>query len=251
MNPYYDDGVCTIYHADCRDFLAELERDPELERPLVAITDPPFGVSLKARSVRNKGAGSHKIRVATVTYDDQSGDVAELVADVIPRTLELVERALIFAGARQLWNYPPADGLGAAWYGAGSGYSPWGFVMSTPILYYGPDPYLADGRGNRPNGLDMTGAPIEPRVDHPCPKQLRLMRWAVHRVSRPGELVLDPFAGSGTTLRAAKDLGRRAIGVELVEHYCEVAARRLAQEVLPLELVERTPAPTLFDTAPL
>ncbi|MDD5304003.1 MAG: site-specific DNA-methyltransferase [Elusimicrobia bacterium] len=71
---------------------------------------------------------------------------------------------------------------------------------------------------------------------HPSPKPECVMRWLVDELSEPGETVLDPFMGSGTTLRAAKDLGRKAIGIEIEERYCEIAAKRLSQQVLPLEL---------------
>jgi DNA modification methylase len=67
---------------------------------------------------------------------------------------------------------------------------------------------------------------------HPCPKPVRFCTQIISRLTTPGQLVVDPFMGSGTTLVAAKQLGRRAIGIDIEERYCEIAAKRLEQEVL-------------------
>ncbi len=77
---------------------------------------------------------------------------------------------------------------------------------------------------------DCWRIPFETGGDHPAPFPIRLARKAI--AATGARLVVDPFAGSGTTLRAAKDCGRQAIGIEIEERYCEIAARRLAQEVL-------------------
>ena len=77
---------------------------------------------------------------------------------------------------------------------------------------------------------------IPQATDHPTPKPTALSGYFIRLHTRPGEMVLDPFMGAGSTLRAAKDLGRQAIGIEISEAYCEIAARRLQQDVLPLEV---------------
>lgn len=172
-----------------------------------------------------------------MVYPDDPDDVANLIWAAIPLALKATRRALIFSGYQMLHAYPRPAVIGAVYLPAGGGYTPWGFQTSQPILYYGADPYLADGKGNRPNGFISTTNGHPDRFDHPCPKPRSWMSWAVNRASRAGETVLDPFAGSGTTLVAAKLDGRRAIGIDIEEHYCEIAARRLDQQVLALEFV--------------
>jgi site-specific DNA-methyltransferase (adenine-specific) len=87
-------------------------------------------------------------------------------------------------------------------------------------------------------GLCVRGAENAQAKLHPTQKPVALMAWCIGQAKVPtASTVLDPYMGSGTTLRAAKDLGRKAIGIEIEERYCEIAAKRMAQEVLALEEV--------------
>jgi len=227
MTPYYDDGQCVIYHGDCREVLRLIDAD-------VLITDPPYGVNLVARKARNVGGGSHDVAKASTTYADDPDEIAALIREVMPVALGRVRRGLVFCGTSMLWNYPPARAVGAVYIPAGCGYTPWGFQTSQPILFYGACPYLEHGEGNRPNGFIPKSVYPAEKIDHPCPKPLEWMTWAVNRVSRLGETVLDPFMGSGTTMLAARLDGRKSVGIEMSERYCEIAAKRLAQGVLAL-----------------
>ena len=100
-----------------------------------------------------------------------------------------------------------------------------GFNDWEPLLVYG-----------KTDGLQMHDfffAQPDPFANgHPCPKPIRWATWLIERATKQSHVILDPFAGSGTTLRAAKDLGRKAIGIEIEERYCEIAAKRMAQAVL-------------------
>lgn len=208
MKPYYDDGKgIVIYHGDCREIL------PTLEPVDLILTDPPYA----------NGEGY-------ASYDDSADGLTALIADVFPLILKLGRAVLLTPGVANIHRYP-APRWTLAWVcPAGVGSGPWGFSCWQPILAYGPDPSLANGKGRRPDTLILNeGASAN---GHPCAKPIEVWKWVLDRGCLEGETVLDPFMGSGTTLRAAKDLGRKAIGIEIEEKYCEIAVRRLAQEVL-------------------
>jgi site-specific DNA-methyltransferase (adenine-specific) len=220
MKPFYEHAGIMIYHGDCREILPTL---PKCD--LVLVTDPPYGVHFAGSATRE-----HVRSGKGYTLFD---DTPEFVRDeVIPRirlALEACARAAITPGIRNSRLYPVPDGEGVIWYPSGANCGPCGFVMHQPIYYYGKCPFLAHGEGSRPTGFQSTEA--AERNGHPCPKPILQMSWIVKRVSRIGETILDPFMGSGTTLVAAKNLGRKAIGIEIEEKYCEIAAKRLSQEV--------------------
>lgn len=222
VTPYYADDWVTIYHADCREILPSLVAD-------VLVTDPPYGVRIGAPGIGMNGRnGKHGLlKAAYATYDDTYENYCTTVVPVIAAALEIAKRGAVFVGPH-LQELPKASAIGGIYCRAASGRHPWGFRLFLPILFYGTDPTLFYGA--RPNVFEST-ASAEPSI-HPVPKPMSWMRWLVELASLPGETVLDPFCGSGTTLRAAKDHGRRAVGIEIEERYCHEASERCAQEVL-------------------
>jgi site-specific DNA-methyltransferase (adenine-specific) len=229
--PYYDRDGIQIFLGGCRDILPHIGAD-------VLITDPPYGVDLKTKTSdyrQSERFDNGKSLQASILYLDTADYVRQLIQEVIPVALARVDRGLIFTGTRMMFAYPEPSAVGGVYTPNGAGRCSWGFQCIHPILFYGKDPYLADGKGSRPNSF-RTEQPNREVIDHPCPKPLEWMRWAIVRASRENKTVLDPFMGSGTTLRAAKDLGRRAIGIEIEPKYVEIAVQRLQQSVLPLEV---------------
>lgn len=228
VEPYYSDELVTLYHGDSRELLPQLVADVDL-----VLTDPPYANATSYAS-----------------YDDTPENLRELVASVVVACLQRTRRALITCGVTNMHLYPVPTWVLAWMIPAGAGRSPWGFSCWQPVLAYGADPYLEAGLGCRPDAIvrvetsDVDG--------HPVPKPIDLWRWLLMRGSAvSSDLVLDPFCGAGTTLRAAKDVGRRAIGIELDAGYCEVAARQLAQQSLPVAYaLDVAPAQLSVDDVP-
>lgn len=223
MKPYYEHAGITIYHGDCREVLDELRLDVDL-----MLTDPPFGIN-GGRGGGNRARG--KGLYITNGWEDTDEYVKDVCVPVVQRGIELAQRSIVTPGVRNLpiylANTTPMD-IGCLWTPSAVGFGPWGIMTYHPILYYGRDPRA--GVGQVPNGKTVTE-----RSDvnwHPCPKPINTWKWLLNKGSHEGETVLDPFMGSGTTLVAAKELDRRAIGIEIEERYCEKTAERLAQEVL-------------------
>lgn len=213
LTPYYEDGAVTIYQGDARVLL------PLIGPIDLVLTDPPYG--------NGTGYG---------VYKDTPEALAGILTTLFPLLADKATRVVLTPGNANAWLYPRPSWTLAWVTPAGAGSGPWGFSCWQPVLVYGPDPYLSAGMGRRPDIILKTEA--SEMNGHPCPKPIDFWRLLLQRVSVSVEdVVLDPFMGSGTTLRAAKDLGRKAIGIELEERYCEIAAKRCAQEVFDLEAV--------------
>lgn len=225
MKPYYQEDGITIHHGDCAAIL------PQLDTGDVIVTDPPYGVlepgDLNPRIRDDRGGKHGLVRERYASYTDT---YANFVAEIVPRlqlALSRAKRGAVFSGPH-LQEQPKAVAIGGIYLPAATGRHQWGFKTFLPVLFYGFDPLLH--LGARPIVLRSSATADEP--GHPCPKPIEWMKWLIGRVSIEGERIIDPFCGSGTTLQAAKDLGHQAIGIEIEERYCEIAAKRLSQGVL-------------------
>lgn len=223
MKPYYQDSACTIYHGDSQVVLKFVEHVHLL------LTDPPYGVDGQQNSKSNPMAPRKN---AYATFEDSVEYVANTVAPIIRMALFKCDRGIITPGNRCLTFYPPPDSFGCFWQPASVGLQAWGRADSQPIFYYGKFPHDSHNIPSQKCSHQLTESPE--RNGHPCPKPIDAWRKLILCGSLPGETIFDPFMGSGTTLRAAKDLGRKAVGIEICEEYCEIAANRLSQEVLAL-----------------
>jgi DNA modification methylase len=213
VNPYYQDEHITLYHGDCRAISEWLAAD-------VLLTDPPYGMAYESnfnRDRRNVKVG----RVVAADKDTTARDAALSLWGDKP--------ALIFGR----WNVarPAATRARLIWdrgyHGMGDLSFPWG-PTDEEIYVLG-----AGWVGTREQNILRVHALMSGdsrRPDHPTPKPVLLLERLIQKC--PPGVIADPFAGSGSTLLAARNLGRKAIGVEIEEKYCELIASRLAQGAL-------------------
>lgn len=210
--PYYADDLVTLYLADCLDQQAWLDAD-------VLVTDPPYGIAYESNFNRLKGTQ----KLGRPISGDQSTAARDAALAAWGN-----RPALVFgrwdaprpatARHRLIWDKGNSVGMGDL-------SMPWGRAEEE-IYVLG-----AGFKGKRESNViraQMYMAPNPNRPDHPTPKPVALMESLIGKC--PPGTVADPFAGSGATLIAARNLGRRAIGVEVEERYCELTAKRLSQQ---------------------
>jgi site-specific DNA-methyltransferase (adenine-specific) len=202
VKPYYEDASCVIYHGDSLEYLASLA-DASAD---AIVTDPPYGVEFRGEA-----------------WDREIPDWIEQGRRVAP--------VVLFTTAPlTVWDYPRADWV-ICWARPASSSRSLigGFNHWSPVLVYGKPKFPVDAFS-----LHAIANSAPKWNTHPSPKPEKLYQWLIGHATTAGQLIVDPFMGSGTTLVAAKLLSRRAVGVEMNEGFCELAARRLSQESLEL-----------------
>ena len=210
MKPYYDEGGITIYHGDCREIL------PRLPKVDLVLTDPPYGIGRDGKPASTSSHGGHK------GYEFLGWDKSAPADETLRLVLMAGENAVVW---------------GANYYPQGFSASPGWLLWDKGQRIDQSDGELAFSTRKGPLRVFTLNrvALMQDGAVHPTQKPLALIAWCLSFFPQ-AQTILDPFMGSGTTLRAAKDLGRKCIGIELEEKYCEIAANRLRQEVLSYDL---------------
>lgn len=253
--PYYSDEFVTLYHGDTLDVLPAIGATVDL-----VVTSPPYN-TLGARSSDRGGmhGGSKWLaKVDAVGYaDDMSEEAYAEWQQDIADTLAAATRP----GGSFFYNHKVRYRDGApvhpidivrqfdgwnlkqeiVWSrGIGIAFNARMFCPSDERIYWMTKPG-ANYHWNQTSAADFTVWKMRPEIGvdgHPCPYPTALPTKCIAATTDPGDLVLDPFSGSGTTIHAAKAMGRKAIGIELDEAFCELTARRLSQGVLDFGAVQ-------------
>ena len=221
MKPYYKDDFVTLYHGDCLEQTQWLEAD-------VLVTDPPYGINVEQRLGSWYGVKERQ-RTKSVIANDKTPEIRDAVLELWGSN-----PSIVFGS----WKVerPPLTKHRLIWHKKGQAPGPsnaafmtqdeeiyvWGegFVKSSP-------PFRSVIATTESRGTEVG------KIGHPTPKPIGLMEILIQRC--PDGVIGDPFAGSGSTLIAARNLGRKAIGVELEEKYCEIIATRLSQQAFNFE----------------
>lgn len=217
MKPYYEAHGIQIWHADSRDLIDQITAD-------AVLTDTPYGIDGGRGSLsKARGKGEYG-----ADFSDDRPYIETVVVPIIRALIDHIPCVVVTPGNKNLDLYPRSDSFGVFYQPAAVGLQTFGNLDAQPILYYGKN---KSGRHmGVPCSYQLTEAP--PKLGHPCAKPFKAWRRLLSNIAQPGMTILDPFMGSGTTLRAAKDLGMTAIGIEITERYCEMAANYLSQEVM-------------------
>lgn len=211
MKPYYEDDLVTLYHGDCREVTTWLEAD-------VMVTDPPYGIGWRIGDHPKRGSVAH----AGILNDHDTtarDDALELWGKRPGCVFGSWQAAAPESKQTLIWRKPPNAGVIG---------STTGFRRDTELIFIvGEWPKT---RAARSSVIETNAGMGSYLNGHPHAKPTGLLEILIS--ATPAGVVADPFSGSGSTLVAAKNLGRRAIGVELEERYCELAANRLTQDTL-------------------
>jgi len=202
--PYHEEEAVTIYHGDCRQIL------PMLGRFDLLLTDPPYGIGFAAQPT----SGGRKRGQAKEQWDDEA-----IAFWVIAQAMACAEKQVIWGG--NYYALPPQR----CWLS-------WHKPDAPPSMGNVEYAWTNLGQNSRQISQSIAATNIE-RLGHPTQKPLRVITWSIQQAGEV-QTILDTFAGTGTTGQAAKNLGKKAVLIEREERYCEIAARRLAQEVLPI-----------------
>jgi hypothetical protein len=227
--PYYEDDLVTLYHGDCREVTAWLDAD-------VLVTDPPYGRAWRQGDVKRSDSSLTQAR-NSASLVGIANDGSTEVRDAALTLWGADRKAIVFG---DLMLAPPAGNrLTCVYYKTDRAAGLRGAIGDVrrdaeAIYLVGPWPVGIGGRSSifvsRQRITSQSGV-VATNGGHPHTKPNEVMEELI-LLTPTASAVGDPFTGSGSTLVAARNQGRRAIGVEIDERYCEIAARRLAQDTL-------------------
>jgi site-specific DNA-methyltransferase (adenine-specific) len=234
VRPYHEAAGIAIYHGDCRDVLEDLA-GAGVRADLLA-TDPPYGQQFAGR-----GETTAKANVRADGARQGMRVVRQMLA-AIADVLAPDAHAYLFCHWESWPDFYDASASYLAiksaliWHKdrGGMGDTEMEYARDYEVILYGTCGARRPLEGRRDGAVIAGIPPVGNDRRHPTEKPVRLMQYLIGKSCPVGGLVVDPFMGAGSTLEAALNLGRRAIGIEIEERYCEIAAKRLSQCVLPL-----------------